>query len=247
MADRVESPEEVGHVGCMYTLTPPIDHRSPPPDPEFCLTRAYGSRTPKQKGGTLVAEGVVELQDHERWLRIDGYRPARCERCGSPVHAHEHRSRLLLGEGEGTTDIAIYRCADRESCGAVWRVLPGLLARHLWRAWSTVERAVADRADDAECVAPGLASDTGPPIPERTRARWRGRLVTSAALVVAVLSTAMDVREIAVVVKRAGYAATRGEVVALFAESSAPPLASGHVLGALAGVVHRLAPGVRLM
>lgn len=244
--DRIESPEEVGHVGSVKKLTPPIDHRSPPPDPDLCLSRAYASRAPEQKGGTLIAESVVDLETHERQLRIDGYRPANCLRCGSPVHAHEHRSRLLLGEAEGNIEIAIYRCGDREGCGAVWRVLPGMLARHLWRAWSTVERTVADR-DGEERIAPGLGGATGPPIPEKTRARWRQRLVTSAALVVAVLATAMDVPELSTVVRRAGYAATRGELVAVFTESSMAPRVRGHALGRLAGVVHRLGPGVRLM
>jgi hypothetical protein len=230
----------------MQTTTTPIDHRSPPPDPDPCLCRAYASRVPKQKGGTLIAESVVDLEDHERHLRIDGYRPAGCPRCGSPVHAHEYRSRLLLGEAEGSTEIVIYRCADHERCGAVWRVLPALLARHLWRAWDTVEQTVADR-DGEEPVAPGLTGAAGPAIPETTRARWRARLTTSAAMVVAVLATAMDVPELAEVVKRAGYSATRGEVVAVHAQSSMRSLVRVHPLGSLAGVVHRLAPGVRLM
>ncbi len=201
---------------------------------------------PEQKGGTLIAGSVVDLETHERLLRIDGYRPAVCQRCGGPVHAHEHRARLLLGEAEGSTDIAIYRCADHESCGAVWRVLPGLLARHLWRAWSTVERTIADR-DGEERVVAGPVGAVGPPIPERTRVRWRTRLVTSAAMVVAVLATAMDVPALAYVVKRTGYLATRGEVVTVFAENSRSAPGCGHLLGALAAVVHRLAPGVRLM
>lgn len=193
-----------------------------------------------------MAEGVWDLATHERLLGMDGYRPSCCPRCGSAVHAHEHRSRLLLGEAEGSTEVVIYRCAEHESCGAVWRVLPRFLARHLWRAWSTVERTVVDREGE-EPVAPGLTAGSGPPVPERTRLRWRGRLVASAAMVIATLATAMDAPEMRDVVKRAGYRATRGEVVAIFAQGNRSPPVRGQVLGRLAATLHRLAPGVRLM
>ncbi|MFO0567111.1 MAG: hypothetical protein U0263_15690 [Polyangiaceae bacterium] len=152
----------------------------------------------------------------------------------------------MLGEAEGSTEVVIYRCAEHESCGAVWRVLPRFLARHLWRAWSTVERTVADR-DGEEQVVPGLVAGSGPPIPATTRLRWRARLATSAVMVIATLATAMDAPEMSDVVRRAGYRATRGEVVAIFAESSRSPPARGQVLGRLAATLHRLAPGVRLM
>lgn len=208
--------------------------------------RPYASRNPKQKGGTLIAEDVADLAEHERRLRLDLYRPAGCFGCGGRLHAHEHRSRLMLGEAEANTEVAIYRCADRGDCGAVWRVLPKFLARHVWRAWRTIERTVADRPSDAERIAPGLVPASGQPIPATTRARWRDRLRMSAALVVAALATAMDVPAFAEVVTRTGYAATRGAVIAVFAEINAPPRA-GRVLGELAGVVHRLVPGVRLM
>lgn len=198
-----------------------------------------------QKGGTLIAESVEDLATHERYLRSDRYRPAGCPRCGEQVHCHEHRARLLLGEAKGSTDIVIYRCADHDNCGAVWRILPRFLARHLWRAWSTVARTVADQADDEQSVVPGLiAAAAGPPIPKTTRTRWRNRLVTSAAMVVAVLATAMDVPALGAVVKQVGYLATRGELVGLFAERLA---SQGQALGTLGSLVHRLAPGVRLM
>ncbi|MFO0570159.1 MAG: hypothetical protein U0263_31235 [Polyangiaceae bacterium] len=193
-----------------------------------------------------MAEGVRDLETHERLLGMDGYRPGCCPRCGSPVHAHEHRSRLLLGEAEGSTEVVIYRCAEHESCGAVWRVLPRFLARHLWRAWSTVERTVADR-DGEEQVVPGLVGGNGPPVSERSRLRWRARLAMSAAMVIATLATAMDVPEMSNVVTRAGYLATRGEVIGVFAQSSRSPPVHGQLLGELAATLHRLAPGVRLM
>jgi len=243
----VEGPEEVGHVGCMQTKTPPIDHRSPPPEPDPCLCRAYESRPKPPKGGTLIAEAVMDLETHERMLARDAYRPPGCSRCGAEVHAHEHRPRLLLGLQEDpgrVTQVAIYRCADRENCGAVWRILPGLLARHLWRAWTTVEQAVAEqRAPPAEPV------ETITTVPASTRQRWRMRLATSAALVVAALATAADVREHAAVVERAGYQATRRELVIIFNDQvdNARAEQTREQLSPLATVVHRLAPGVRLM
>lgn len=193
-----------------------------------------------------MAEGVRDLETHERLLGMDGYRPGCCPRCGRPVHAHDHRSRLLLGEAEGSTEVAIYRCSEQVSCGGVWRVLPRFLARHLWRAWSTVERTVADREGE-EPVVPGLVAGSGPPIPATTRLRWRARLATSAAMVIATLATAMDAPKMSDVVRRAGYRATRGEVVAIYAQGNRSPPVQGQVLSRLAATLHRLGPGVRLM
>lgn len=221
----------------MTQATPPTDHRSPPPDPDLCLCRAYASR-PNQKGGTLIAEGVTDLAEHERRMRIDAYRPGRCPRCGDVCHGHQQRSRLLLGELQISTDVAIYRCADRERCGAVWRVLPALLARHLWRAWRTVERSVSETAVGDPDERPGVAVTE---VPKRTLQRWRARLATSAALIVAVLATAADVPEHAAVVERAGYSASRAELVEIVTQE----IGGRH--GRLAAIVHRLAPGVRLM
>jgi hypothetical protein len=186
----------------------------------------------------LVAEAVTDLAEHERWLRLDAYRPVGCPRCGEVCHAHQLRVRLLLGQPQPSTEVATYRCADRERCGAVWRVLPALLARHLWRAWPTVERAVS------EPVAGEVQEHGEVPsfvTPTRTLQRWRARLATSAALIVAVLATAMDVPEHAVVAERSGYAATRAEIV----EIARREIGGRH--GKLAAIVHRLAPGVRLM
>jgi hypothetical protein len=121
-------------------------------------------------------------------------------------------------------------------------VLPGFLARHLWRAWSTVERAVLSRDEEA----PAQAA----PLPAPTVRRWRQRLLSSAAVLVAALGTASDVPAIAAVVEQTGYAATRRELVASFNEqvpSAREPLRAGERLGRLAAIVHRLAPGARLM
>jgi hypothetical protein len=48
----------------------------PPPPAESCLDKPYMS---SQKGGTLIAEDVVDLQSHQaRLCDPDGYRPKGC-------------------------------------------------------------------------------------------------------------------------------------------------------------------------
>lgn len=73
--------------------------------------------------------------------------------------------------------VAQYMCAADE-CSATWRILPMFLARHLWRAWKTVERVVQ----------PGEGSSAAPPIPERTQCRWRSRLAATARVLVVLLA-----------------------------------------------------------
>ncbi len=205
---------------------------SPPLEAEACLCERYPS---SQKGGTLIIEGVDDLAEHERRLVQGAYRPDGCPRCHQPVHVHDRRPRLLAGDVAGSTEIARFRCSDREGCGAVWQVLPQLLARHLWRAWRTVQAAVIEPVEASAVEA----------VPARTRRRWRSRLASSAVLVVSVLSEALDVGPVPRVAKAAGPSTTRGELVAAFARELRPWL--GQQLSKLAELVHRLAPGVRLM
>jgi len=62
------------------------------------------------------------------------------------------------------------------------------------------------------------------------------------------LATASDVPELAAVVERAGYQATRSELIASFdAQMHAACQQAGERLSTLAALVHRLVPGVRLM
>jgi hypothetical protein len=52
-----------------------------PPPPARCLERPYSS---SQKGGTLIAEGVIDFESHKRHIADpDGYRP--CFLAPSPV------------------------------------------------------------------------------------------------------------------------------------------------------------------
>jgi hypothetical protein len=142
---------------------------------------------------------------------------------------------LLAGDVVVSTEIARFRCSDREGCGAVWQVLPQLLARHLWRAWRTVEAAVVE---PVKTRVPEM-------VPARTRRRWRARLASSAALVISVLSEAFAGDAVSEVALASGASATRGElVVAVAGELGAR---AGHRLSRLAELIHRCARGVRLM
>jgi len=220
------------------------DHRSPPPPAEACLYRPYPSR---QKGGTVIAEQVLDLETHERLLGNGGYRPAGCLRCGGPMHIHEYRERLLLGDPRASTYVAIFQCADRERCGAVTRVLPAFLARHLWRAWPTVEGAVAGSGSIPETREMGDGIRAGP-VPARTVGRWRARLAASAAALVVVLGTASStVPALHQVVQQVGLDGTRAEFVRAFVSRATPGARPALRLATTAAGVHRLMPGVRLM
>lgn len=198
-----------------------------PPAADPCLSQPYSS-SPKQKGGTRIAEAIVDLAMHLQMLLTPWkYRPEAC-RCGCDrLHLHglrERRPRQLVVDGEAVpvVSILVFLCA---ACGATWRVLPAFLARCLWRTWDVVEREALD--------APRPHS--APPVPARTVQRWRARLAQSARLPVQVLVVAGGrLRELA---ERVGLEPTRMALL----------VASGGSLAALSVLLHRLAPGVRLM
>lgn len=204
------------------------ENRSLPPAPASCLNRPYAS---SQKGGTLIAEGVRDLATHERRLADPAtYRPSGCLRCRATVHIHDLRPRQLRGDPASATEVIRFRCADRERCGATWQIVPAFLTRHLWRSWAVVERAV----------------DVTPrsPVPARTRRRWHARLASSARLLVALLSTAADAGW-AAIVTTVGLAGRRRDLVQAYRVEARPQ--PGQSLAELAALIHRLAPGVRLM
>lgn len=205
------------------------EDRSLSPAVEACLGRRYPS---SQKGGTLIAEDVHDLATHEQRLEAaDAYRPPACPRCGSGLHVHDLRSRVLRGEPFAATEVMRFRCADRERCGAAWQILPIFLARCLWGSWSRV----------AEVFVPGASS----PVPGRTRRRWSARLAGSARLAVAVLGTATDGVWTRVAIA-AGLDARRRDLVQGYAARSAAPCI-GTTWAELAAALHRLSPGIRLM
>jgi hypothetical protein len=209
------------------------DHRSPPPPAETCLVRSYASRG--VKGGTLIAEDVTDLATHEHCLRTGAYRPPHCP-CGAMMHIHDYRDRELRASGAESATVVRFRCADREECGAVFLVLPALIARHLWRAWDTVEQATREHD----------ASEERPPtiVPARTASRWRARLAASAAAVIVALATSALGEVLA---EKVGLGGARRDVVAGYAAVAIPTPPRGRVLGALAALVHRAAPGIRLV
>ena len=184
-------------------------------------------RPAKQKGGTLLAPELRTLQEHEAALaNPDMVRPSPCQRCRvAAVHVHERRRRVFRGEAEGPpgTEVLIFRCADQENCGAIWRVLPAFLARHLWRRWSLVGASVLRRPAGRHRVA------------RRTRQRWRARLQTSAAVLVALLG-ATGLERWTGLAARVGAAGMRRELIE--AAKSLPELACA---------IDHGQPGVRVM
>ncbi len=189
-----------------------------------CLDRPSSSR-----GGTLIATEIEDLQAQQEALaQPDRVRPrGGCPTCGTGcLHVHSRRERKLYGHvGVASVHVLVFRCA-RAGCRALWRVLPKFLARHLWRAWSTVADALEPEPSPS-CT-----------VPPQTRRRWRARLRERAAVLVAVLATRGDdtlARRAAVL----GSGALRREVLAAFG--------GPHQLPMLAALVHRLVRGVRVM
>lgn len=206
----------------------------PPPDPENCLIT---SRVSRHKGGTLIDEDVRDLIAHARRIcDPDGYRPASCPRCGHRgLHVHCYPERRPRGDARmpPVIRIAQYVCASSD-CGATWRILPMFLARHLWRAWATVERVLK----------PAETTTPDPPIPERTERRWRARLAATARVLV-VLFAASGGAVLERIATGLGLDTTRGSLVVAHADVAG--VAVGERLSALAALVHRLERGLRLM
>jgi hypothetical protein len=213
------------------------DHAKPAAAPEACLCRRY---PPGQKGGTLIAEDVLTLEYHEKMLCTGGYRPlVGCPKCAGYLHIHDYRDRLLAADPVSLITVVRFLCC---SCGATWQVLPAFVARHLWRSWQTVERAV-----DKPQPAPMMAKDAAPAptqIPGRTLRRWLTRLCASAALLVVTLSTA-EMPALTTVAGAVGLCGARRELVDVHTRICAVP--AGQKLMQLSALLHRLAPGVRLM
>jgi hypothetical protein len=189
------------------------------------------------KGGTLIAENVRDLDAHLRRIcDPDGYRPERCPRCGHDVlHLHCYPVRHPRGEPgmPPVVRVAQYLCAADE-CSATWRILPMFLARHLWRVWKTVERVALS----------GEVPSAAPPVPERTKFRWRSRLA-AAARVLVVLLAASGGFVLESVAAKVGLDASRAELVHVYAQQA--DVAHGARLAEVAALTHRLERGIRLM
>lgn len=208
----------------------------PPPSPETCLVTPRVSRF---KGGTLIDDEVRDLETHDRRVRDpDGYRPGRCPRCGHGVlHVHCYPERRPRGEPGMPAVVRIiqYVCAAAE-CGATWRILPMFLARHLWRAWKTVERVVMPAGIQRPAAAPS--------IPPRTERRWRARFAAAARVLVVLLAASGGVA-LEALASSVGLDASRAELTT--AHADAARVAPAARLAALAELIHRLERGLRLM
>ena len=189
------------------------------------LEHGYASSV---KGGTVIVADVHDREEHARRLcDPETYRPPPCRRCGRRLHGHGTRSRMP--RGETPIDLRRYRCP---SCGGVVQVLPGFLARNLWRTWATVE---------ASCVA-RPARRLQMAVALRTQRRWRARLLRSALMLLLVLG-ALRLAAVTEMVGRIGLDATRGALLTAFL-----PLAGA--LGScasLAILLNRARPGLRVM
>jgi hypothetical protein len=208
-------------------------NRLPPPDPEACLVRL---RPSTQKGGTLIAEDVTARAAHERRIcNPDGYRPPFCPTCGERrLHVHDYRERVLRAEPDTpVATIVRHACV---ACEAIWQVLPAFIARHLWRTWPVVLHTLMPAAT----VEPRRA----PTVPPRTVRRWRARWQRSAQMLAQILA-ASGAATWAALARLLPPDATCGQLVATYArESGSRP---GHAVAALAVLIYRLQPRVRLM
>jgi hypothetical protein len=119
-------------------------------------------------------------------------------------------------------------------CDAIWRIIPRFLARHRWRTWEVVE----------------LQTVSAPPphdqakVPKRTVRRWLARLRSAARTVVQSLAAVAEATATRVI-QAVGLDGARKELVRAYADATGS--ARGRHLADLAALVHRLAPGLRLM
>jgi hypothetical protein len=209
-------------------------NRLPPPRMEACLVRV---RSSSQKGGTIIAEDVTDRATHERRISDpDGYRPPFCPNClEKTLHVHDYRERTLRAEpGEPVAKVVRHECVG---CAALWQILPGFIARHLWRSWRVVEHTLSGA---------GPAPETGrwPRIAERTQRRWRSRWLRSAKFLAQILAACGETGWAALAGSLSANA-TCADLVAAYAGAVATP--AGQLLAAVAALVYRLQPKVRLM
>ena len=208
-----------------------------PPASQDYLNKPYFSRG-NQKGGTLIAEDVLDPERHRSLLwDPDGYRPPACPTCeGKRMHAHDFRFRRTRGDPESVEErVRRYECVD---CGAVWTVLPAFLARHLHRTWRTVQAALVE-----EGVLEATGKEPRVFVPKRTRRRWAARLRSSAMVLLQILAAIGT--EVASVLRNLSEKCSRLELVEELARQGL--IRAGHKLAELSAWLHRALMGVRLM
>lgn len=193
-----------------------------PPAPP-CLERR---RSSSSKGGTLIVVEVQTVAEHERRLaELRAYQPPSCPTCdASPMRAHDFRERRPRNAPGLPSSVWIRRfiCAAA-SCRAVWRVLPGFLARCLWHPWSTVTAS--------------LTTGRKASVPLRTRRRWRSRLSSCGRSLARLLTTASEA--LGKLGAMLPPEPSRRDVIDAYG-------GMGEISG-LAALVHRLSGGLRVM
>ncbi len=192
-------------------------------------SRSYAARG--VKGGTVIAEDVLDIDTHRRLLRHpDNYRlyVSPCPRCGgSRMQTHCFRQRRLRpgdpGQPVVCVTIRLYRCGS-PSCRAVFTVLPAFIARPRWRSWDTVENVVN-------------GTETAP---ARTRRRWLSRLKSNACELFQTFTSMVRGRVTELLCRAQPTSRLR------FVEVVEQVVGSPR-LALTAAWLHRLRPGVRLM
>lgn len=208
------------------------------PAPPACLNRPYSARA-NQTGGTLIVDDVREPNEHRRrLLDPDDYRPCSCLNCrGSRLHAHSYRERRIkIGGGISTEEqVRRYRCV---ACRAVWLVLPGFLARHLHRTWSSVQTALRGQG-----LAPvGRAADRET-VPTTTLRRWVSRLASSAQALLPPLACVCP--DLCCATEPLPADCSRGALVQALLRQGV--LVGASALSQITAWIHRQMPGLRFL
>jgi hypothetical protein len=208
------------------------------PEPAFpgYLSTPYSAK-PWQRGGTLIAEDVRDLEDHrQKVLDPHWYRPDGCPRCSGFLIGHGCRYRTLRDQPDSAEEmIRRYRCIP---CRAVWQVLPAFLARHLHRTWGAIQ---------SRLVAGGALERTGAEWRVRSKPTTLHRWLTRLTAVATVLTQALAESggAVAAVVADLGCQCSRGDLIEALARADL--VDKRHKAGQLACWVHRLVAGIRVM
>jgi hypothetical protein len=150
------------------------------------------------------------------------------------MHVHDYRERVLRAEpGKPVTTIVRLLCV---ACQAIWQILPLFLARHLWRTWTVVRRALMPDPKTSSAS----ERQPWPEVPRRTVRRWQQRWLRP-ALALAQILTSSGPAWAALAIGLPVDATCADLVAAYAAEQVGEPLAG------LAALIYRLQPKVRLM
>lgn len=174
----------------------------------------------------MLAPNITTLEEQQRAVAdADLVRPPMCPTCDEGrMHVHDYRTRKPRGAEDWPPVIATvrFRCG---TCKAVWLVLPGFLARHLWRVWTTVG------------VILGSGERRRVRVPKQTRRRWLARADSSGRALRSILAVAGEA--LGRIASSLGPDPSREEV--------ARALGGPGRLAEAAALIDRLAPAVRVM